>query len=178
LEYPFTFWQWGSSSYSSIPKAGASASELFAHLTKVISFNSYYSDKAIKDLEPAFYQFCTELGYYGFNYNSPRVKRLLKTIANPSNTFFAPKDTPLKFKPQVMEDILSWLQREGNKIIYIYGELDPWSASAVNVNGNTNALKIVKEGASHEVSIKDLSSAEKKLLFSALKKWLELEVPQ
>ncbi len=171
LEYPFTFWQWGNSNCDSIPQAGASPEELFKHFVKVIPFKSYYSDESIKSSEPAFYQFCTELGYYGYNYNPPEVKKLLKAVPHPTNTFFGPKDVSLTFKPQVMRDVNDWLQNWGNNIIYIYGGLDPWSATGVVLTGKANALKIVKKNGNHRTRIRNLSKENREKVFSTLEKW-------
>ena len=171
LEYPFTFWQWGNSSCDSIPQAGASPEELFRHFVKVIPFKSYYSDKSIKSFEPAFYQFFTELGYYGYNYNPPEVKNFLKVLVHPTNASFAPKGVLLKFKPEVMKDINNWLQNYGNNIIYIYGGLDPWSATGVVLTGKTNALKIVKKNGNHRTRIRNLSKKDREKVFSTLEKW-------
>ena len=171
LEYPFTFWQWGNSNCDSIPRAGASPEELFKHFVKVIPFKSYYSDESIKSSEPAFYQFFTELGYYDYDYNPPEVKKLLKAVPHPTNAFFVPKGVSLKFKPEVMKDINDWLQNYGNNIIYIYGGLDPWSATGVVLKGKTNALKIVKKNGNHRTRIRNLSIEDREKVLFTLEKW-------
>ena len=50
-----------------------------------------------------------------------------------------PKDADLTFDPTFMEDISKWLLTQGNNIIYIYGENDPWSAPHLEYLGATNA---------------------------------------
>jgi hypothetical protein len=122
--------------------------------------------------EPVFYQFYTELGYYRLV--TDHLQGLLITLPNISYSFFAPQGVSLNFDPAVMQDVLQWLQTEGNNIIYIYGELDPWTAGAVELTGQTNALKIVQPGANHYINIVDLD--EKALVYSTLESWLGVQI--
>ena len=52
----------------------------------------------------------------------------------------------------------------------IYGGADPWTGGAIELPGQTNALKITKPGASHRVRIADL--AERDLVMTRLGEWL------
>jgi ABC-type sugar transport system substrate-binding protein len=69
-----------------------------------------------------------------------------------------------------MSDVINWLQTYGNNIIYIYGSNDPWSAGAIESIGSTNAIKIVKAGANHSISISD--QEEKELVYSIINQWI------
>ena len=80
----------------------------------------------------------------------------------------------MNFNPAIMLDVLNWLETDGNNIIYIYGELDPWTAGAVEPSGQTNALKIVQADANHSITIVDLD--EKALVYSTLESWLGIEI--
>jgi hypothetical protein len=102
------------------------------------------------------------------------LKGLLVTDPEPSYSFFAPKNTGLVFRPEVMEDIEDWLQTEGNNIIYIYGALDPWTAAAIELTGATNAIKIVQDDADHMVRIETLDDPN--IVYSSLEEWLEEDI--
>ena len=80
----------------------------------------------------------------------------------------------MTYNPDVMQDIIQWLQREGNNIIYIYGGNDPWTAGAIEHTGSTNAIRIVQNGEDHGVKIPDLDNQQ--LVIDALEEWLEVEV--
>lgn len=177
LEYPFSFWQWAGLPPDSIPAADATPEKLFRHLTKVVGLRGVYSDRGIKNLEPAFYQFFTELGYYGFSYNSRRVRNKLTVLRHPSNIYFLPKDVTPRFHPEVMADVRSWLQYHGNHIIYIYGEQDPWGATGIQLIGRTDALKLVQKAGNHRACLKTLSESQRSEVEAALQKWLGIPIP-
>lgn len=170
LEYPFSFWQYHKIDCDLIPEDGATVDEILEHLNKVVSFSSY-SDHALNSA--SMYQFSTELGYYG--YVQKNVKDLLSSD-NYSNTIFAPQDVDLTFKPERMQDINKWLQENGNNFIYIYGELDPWSASQVEVSEKTNALKMILKGGNHYTFINSFPDGEKEIVLSTLEKWLGVKI--
>jgi len=170
-EYAFSFWQVSDHDTSQIPDSSSSALELFTHIEEA-GFMPFYSDEYMNFYQPVFYQFYTEMGYYRLI--TDHLQGLLLTLPNPSYSFFAPSGAALNFNPAVMQDILQWLQTEGNNIIYIYGELDPWTAGAVEPTAQTNAIKIVQAGANHYIDIADLD--QKTLVYSTLESWLGIDI--
>ena len=173
LEYPFSFWQWGGVSCALIPDLESTPKEVYAHLSKVVS-PYYYGTKGIADYEPSFYQHLTELGYYGFP--KDHLEDLLAAVPNPSNADFAPANVPLPFDSAFVPEVLTWLAAEGNNIIYVYGELDTWTACAVPPSDQTNAVYCIAKGADHTARIRHLSDAQKKAVYQALEEWVGVEV--
>ena len=171
LEYPFSFWQWGKSSCDKIPGKNATVKQLFNELNKVTGFK-LFSDKDGKYYQPLFYQSFTELGYYNFYYNSPEVIRLIKAKPIESYKDFLPKNTKVKYHPEVLQNINSWLQTKGNNIIYVNGGNDPWSNGAgIKLKGATNSKVFMNPAGTHATRIKDLPTAEKKEAKSLLSDW-------
>ncbi len=171
LEYPFSFWQFGNGDCSVIPPENAGAQEIVEYFTSVILY-PFYSDYYMELFAPATYQAYTENGNYG--YITEHVSDLLISVQNPTLKIFGPKDVEMVYNPAVMPDMISWLQSEGDNIIYIYGGNDPWTAAAIELTGQTNAIKIVQEGANHGVDIADLT--EKNLVINTLEEWLGVDV--
>ena len=171
-EYAFSFWQVTPGDPTSIPDSSASAQELYQHIEDG-GYLPYYSDPYVTFYEPVYYQAYTELGWYKLVVD--HLQDLLVTYKQPSYSYMAPRNVPLNFDPQVMPDILQWLQTEGNNIIYIYGGNDPWTAGAVELTGQTNAVKIVQPGANHYINIADLE--ERDLVYTTLSQWLDMEIP-
>ncbi len=173
LEYPFSFWQFGSIGSDAIPSKGASPKEMFNSLKRVVPIR-FFSDSGASIFEPFFYQSTTEIGYYG--YDIAHLKDLLTTGSDYCYTLFAPKGVEVEFDAEVMRDVHSWLTNEGNNIIYLYGEVDPWSASAVEPAEKTNALMMVKKGGSHRIRIRDFKGKEREAILSALEEWLDVTI--
>jgi len=170
LEYPCAFWQYGSLT-SSIPSLDVPADSMLRHLDKVASLR-YYSDQGIKAFHPFQYQAYTEIGYYGYDITD--FKGLLTAVTNPTNVILAPQNVELKFNPATMYNIYTWLRDNGSNIIYIYGEKDLWSATAMELSGKTNSIKMVHKGGCHRARIRDLSPEQKATISSALQQWLNL----
>ncbi len=173
LEYPFTFWQWKNLPCDSIPTREASAAKLFDHLQKVIPFNTYYGKKEVLATQPAYYQFFTELGYYGYAYNEPEVLKNLQAVKHPSNLVFTPRAVRIVFHPELMEKVIPWLQSRGRRIIYLYGGQDPWSATGIELTGKVEAFKFVKPDGNHRTRIADLPEKEQENILTLLRQWLE-----
>ena len=61
-------------------------------------------------------------------------------------------------------------------MLFIYGEWDPWSASAFEVPNKPNFLKIVKPKGSHNTRIANLPKEQKQQVKETLEKWLDMKV--
>jgi hypothetical protein len=174
LEYPFAFWQWQMESCDDIPDSTSSLQLIMEHFMNVSS-PVYFSDDGIARYEPFFHQALNEIGYY--SYNLTPFADLLEQVTDGSFAFNAPPGTKPDFNPSVMRDVSDWILEYGDNMIFIYGESDPWSASAVELNGNTNSLLITKSGGSHTTRIRDLSKRDKMMIKDKLEKWLNLRIP-
>jgi len=75
-----------------------------------------------------------------------------------------------------MQEVNQWINNHGNNMLFIYGELDPWSASAVQLNGKTNALKMVKKGGDHRTRINSFEGDEKEKILLTLENWLDVQI--
>ena len=160
FEYSFAFWQWGYSSCEDIPEPTASPDSLFSHLVNVSSFD-YFDSLSSSYYEPFYYQAYTEIGYYG--YETEDFSDLLIDIEDDvaSSIFFAPENVNLDFNKALMFDVNQFIRSHGNNMLYIYGENDTWSATAVDIGDKTNAVKMVKEGGSHRTRISSFVGEEK-----------------
>lgn len=171
LEYPFSFWQYGSGNCEQIPGSGSSVSAIYYALNSVVGFD-YYSQEEMDKYYPAYYHMLTECGYYGFV--TDHISDLLTTDDHYSNDIFAPSGVDLTFNAGVMPSVISWLQNQGDHIIYIYGANDPWGAAAIELNGSASALKIVQPGENHNVQLSDLDDIQE--VYDSLESWLDVPV--
>lgn len=171
LEYPFSFWQWGHGVCDSIPLANAKPERLLQELVDNVPLK-YYTEKGIRASEAFFYQAYTELGFY--EYNPEPFKNYLPQKEYP-NSLFAPHNAQLTFNPKTKEKVINYLNTSGNNIIYIYGELDPWSATAFTPNDKTNALKIVKPKGSHATRILNMAPGQQQKIYSTLESWIGIK---
>ncbi|MCP4725115.1 MAG: hypothetical protein GY863_08770, partial [bacterium] len=168
--YPFSFWQ-GKKNPDSIPDSTSTDIELIDHLSSIVSFSTY-SVSTLNSDAPLIYQAITEFGYHGFPIE--HLKGLLTALPNPEYSIFAPKDAEAEFNPEIMKNVLNYLENEGDNIIYLYGEYDPWTSCAVEPDKELDALKIIVSGVSHKFDIDDLPEGDKAALYSKLEDWLSI----
>ncbi len=173
VEYPFAFWQYGSGDCGPIPAESASDLELFDHLVGVSPL-SFYAAAGYSYCRPLFYQAYTEIGYcpYWFDH----LGSLLEAVPDPSYRSFAPQGVDMKFRSEVMAAVVPWLRNQGERIIYIYGGNDPWTAAALDPAPGLDALQLVQPGANHGVKIRDLD--QQGAVIAALERWLEIDIDE
>lgn len=175
LEYPFSFWQWGHSC-ELIPEGKAPLDSVIHHFLKVSDLD-FFSDESMGNYASHYYQAGTEMGYY--SYNTAPFKGLLRALPeqpNPSAVFM-PDKMPMRFDGVLPRRVHDWLQTEGNRFIYINGNSDTWSATAVRPSGMTDAVFFFMPKTDHAgARIKNMSALDRQRLVSTLEAWLDLEI--
>jgi pimeloyl-ACP methyl ester carboxylesterase len=174
LEYPYAFWQGGINA-SEIPAPDASAETLANHYNRVGTLR-YYGDQGKRQFEAFQYQAFTEIGYY--NYDITDFKSFLKHNPEPTNLDICPDGTKekIRFNPVTMDFVFHALQYKASNIIFIYGELDAWAATQMQLIGRTNSLKFVVPGAHHGARISALPPDERTRAYTTLESWLDLKL--
>lgn len=170
MEYPFSFWQWGYVKCENIPDESATAASVFAHLQMLINFRTY-SDEALEPFIPFYVQAYNEIGYY--NYDITYLKPYLKYTQDATNEVLVPAQYTPDYDNTLMFNVINYLEHEANNVLYIYGELDTWSACQVPVTGLTNSVKFLQEGGHHTANIRSLSDKQKKIASEKLSEWLD-----
>jgi hypothetical protein len=172
LEYGYIFWQYLRIYHCDlIPDSTVSNYDLFIHLQSVSDID-FLRDENCALFESVFYQFYTESGYYG--YVTDHLDDLLIMVDDPTFEFMAPAGVPLVFDPAVMADIKLWLETEGQNIIFIYGQNDPLTATAITPASNTNSFRIVQLAGNHLLFIEDLTHRD--LVVDSLSSWLGVSI--
>lgn len=172
LEYSFAFWQWGTSC-ETIPLKDSPAQILFLHWKMVNPF-TFFDEEDIEKTRPFFYQAMTEIGMYG--YQVKPFSKYLKDTSNITFTFALPEHHKVKYHPDTMKDIDSWIKGSGNNILYIYGQNDAWSSTAVDPGNQTNAVRMFNPGGSHASRISSFPVEMQDSIFTVLEKWLDVDL--
>lgn len=174
LEYPFALWQWGTLTHE-IPSESSSRSECFEHLMKVSS-PSYFEINDMEKYKSFFVQAARELGYYGYDTRPFRDYLAIKSAKNYIYKIFLPEDLSVKYNKKTAKKVRQFIQSTDARILFIYGEWDPWSSTAFEVPDKANFLKIVKPGGSHSTRINNLPENQKQAVKAKLEAWLNLPV--
>ncbi len=170
--YEWEFFQRHVFGVSDIPAADAPDAAMVAHLAQVVRL--HFDSDVLRDYFSAYiYQALTELGYPHID-----VDHLADLLDEESldvhEVYGFPPDLELQYRPDVIPDVLQWIQTQGDGIILLYGGLDPWAGGAVELTGATDALEIVQPGADHGVTIDGLDRRDEVL--AKLSEWLGMQV--
>ena len=172
-EYPFAFWQWGTTDCNTIPGPRSSAKDAVKHLDEVAGFD-FFSNESKPDMQPFFYQALTEIGMYGYDFSIFDGK--ITSCTDNTFMFFMPENTDTTYNYSTMRNVDEWIKTDAENVIWLYGEYDPWSASAARAEGNSKVLKVVKPEGSHLTRIRNLPQNQRNEVFNTLEKWLDAEV--
>jgi len=151
LEYPFSFWQIGFTSCDKIP-TNKNVDDYLEHLLTGVGGIEYISDKFINQWSAHLYMAKTEQGYYGYDLK-PYAKYLQHWKGEDPTAALVPDSIPYKpFDSTITLNVLRWLEKNGNNILYIHGGIDTWSACRVIPSAHVNAKSFIIPGANHFVA--------------------------
>ena len=171
LEYSFSIWQWGTP-VDQIPAITASDDELFKHLL-AISEPSYFEEEGANT--SFFVQAARELGYYGYDIRPFKKYLIIKTSEDYLKRLMLPEELGnMKFDKTLSRKIIHFLKKNDPRMIFIYGQNDPWTAAGVTwLKGKKNIHVFVQPNGSHLARIGTLPQKEKEEAIELIKEWLE-----
>lgn len=171
LEYPFALWQWGTKT-SLIPPLSSDTETLFKHLMR-ISSPDYFSEG--QPTLSFFVQAARELGYYGYDTKPFRKYLTIQSSEGYLDRIMLPKELvgKIEFDPSLYHKIYNYLKENDPKLICIYGEVDPWSATHVPVfKGKINEQVYFQPGGSHLSRISNMPEEIREKIMNQIRKWL------
>lgn len=171
LEYPFSIWQWGTPT-SRIPSPASDTPTLFNHLADIAGPDYFAEDQPNISF---FVQAARELGYYGYD-TKPFAKYLtIQSGQDYLNRIMLPRELvgKVEYRPELYQKVYNFLKDNDPKMIFIYGEIDPWSATHVPVfKGKVNEQVYIQPGGSHTARISNMSEEMKEKILTQINKWL------
>jgi len=174
LEYPFALWQWGTP-VSTIPSLTADNQTWFSNFMEVASPDYFtYPNR----FQPFDVQASRELGYYGYSLKPIKKWTSLKSTKGYLKEIMLPDSVRgYDFDPTLYKRTVKFLKEEDPTHIFIYGEIDPWSASGVctwlNCKKKENMRVYVQPRGSHRARIGNMPADMKEEIIQRLTKWLQ-----
>ena len=166
VEMPFVFWQYGQQFHCrSLPATTAPTAELYRWLDRTANFDAY-TDQGIGRSLPYYYQAGTQFGYPTF----PERGLDLKFAGQFRARDFVPRSIPMTYQPGVMADVDTWVRTTGTRMMFVYGENDPWSAEAFHPSA-LDSFRYTVPGGNHNVDIRDLPAQQRAAAESNIRRW-------
>jgi hypothetical protein len=173
LDLVWAFWQYHLlKDCGDVPAATASTDELYTFIDEISGFSAY-TDQGLETYTPYYYQAGTELGAPTFE--TPHLDGLLRYpgIYNPRN--YVPRDIPMRFKPGAMRDVDRWVRHDANRMLFVYGENDPWGAEPFRLGkGARDSYVFTAPGGNHGSNIAQLTADEKAKATAQVQKWADV----
>jgi len=166
LEYSFAFWQWGYATCSEIPVRDGNPEDVIRHMNTVGGFD-YFADEFVREYRPFFYQAYTEMGYYGYDLDEFRC--CLNYVTDPGFSFTLPENVNHSFQGDLLLKVDNYVKKDAKNFIFIYGEYDTWSATAVDPGNNPGCYVFYKKKGSHRTRIKNMSENQQEEITRLLK---------
>jgi hypothetical protein len=173
IETYFAFWQYDAPSRctQSIPDTTASDEDLLATLDNEVGLISF-SDPGINGYAAYYYQAALELGW-----PQPYEAHLGSLIHYPgtdTGDVYSPPGIPFIHRPQAMVDIQDWVSFQGQRLMFVYGSLDPWTAAAYAPGNAQDSYFYLVPGGNHGARIVQLPSDQQQAARATLNRWMGL----
>jgi len=171
LEYSFAFWQWGTS-VDSIPSGAVKVEELYKHLIDVVGYG-FFEEQSVASLQPYFWAALTEQGIYG--YETAPFKTYLNTEEIYKFDWAFPEGISKTYNLKPMQDIKTFLDTSAQDMLFIYGEYDSWSATAVELTEDASkraVYKYINPKGSHTTRINSFKPETKQEIYTIIDGWL------
>ena len=123
-------------------------------------------------------QAARELGYYGY-YTKPFKKYLsIKTAKGYLKRLMVPKGAEnVKFSPALYNHTVDFLTKDDPKMVYIYGDIDPWGASGIYglpfTKNKKNLHVYMCPGGSHKARILSFPEPTRQEIINLISGWLK-----
>ena len=171
LEYAFSFWQWGKPA-SEIPTLEKGDEAIFKYF--MASCDPSYFSRGNR-LDSFSVQAVKDFGYYGYN-----VEPFKKYIKEPLQDYYkkimlSEEWYDVEFDGSVHRKVVDFLTENDPKMIYIYGEWDPWTANGVTWLRDRNKKNIrifIEPDGSHKARIGTMPEETKKEILDLLQEWV------
>jgi hypothetical protein len=174
LELPFVFWQYtGAANCPTIPQRGASAQAIANFINTTVGFDGF-TNGTLDYYKPFYYQAAVEFGMAQID--ERRVAPLLQYPGQDVVANYPPFGVAKVFDPVPMLLVEDWVRLHGQRMIFVYGANDPWSAAqyAPATANDSYRYVITGELGNHGARLTRLPQPEQDAAFAKLRSWLGL----
>ncbi|MGW1891530.1 S28 family serine protease [Streptomyces sp. NPDC002004] len=170
LDLVWGFWQYQpESACADVPDARTVSDQaLFDYVDQVGGWSSY-ADQGLEQYTPYYYQAGTQLG--SPTIRQPWLGKLSRYGYQPPRNF-VPRSIPMTFHPSAMRDVDSWVRHHATRMLYVYGQDDPWGAERFRLGrGVRDSHVFTAPHANHGANVAALVPAERDFATSRIQEW-------
>jgi hypothetical protein len=175
IELAFAMWQYTSPDdpvhgCAAIPPPTASPTEMLAFLTYHSSPAALGGDASLTLYRPYYHQAAGQLGF-----PAPFEAGLEDLLQYPGTDVaatFLPPGTAPAYDATAMPDVRDWVATEGARMMFVYGEFDPWSTQMYVPSFARDVVRYVDLAGNHAAKLRTLEPADRAAATAKLEGWL------
>ncbi|MEU4428771.1 S28 family serine protease [Actinoplanes sp. NPDC024001] len=171
LDTVWAFWQYSDAAdCAAAPEAATATDEqLYAWIDAAAGW-SFYTDQALEYYWPYYYQAASQLGWPSLRFEHLRGLRNHPGLYTANSSL--PPELRRKHNPVPMIDIDLWVRTASQRMLFVYGENDPWGAERFTPSRRDSAL-YVAPGANHGANISRLAPQDAAAATAMLRRWAD-----
>jgi len=134
----------------------------------LVSPPSDNDDAQVAAFDAYYYQAYAQLGYpdTGATYLDPYIQ-----FADAAYDGSLPTAVPTYDGGAAMRDIDQWVRTEGARLLFVYGEWDPWTGGRFDLGQATDSVSLTQPRGSHGARISRLDDADQATAHARLADW-------
>ncbi|GGU05842.1 S28 family serine protease [Streptomyces coeruleorubidus] len=172
LDYVWGFWQYSQlKDCDQIPADAKNATddEIWDSVDTIAGFSAY-ADQGLTTYTPYYYQAGTQLGAPTIGFPHIEKQYIRYGYQPPRN--FVPRDIPMRFQPQAMRDVDTWVRHNARHMLFVNGQNDPWSAEPFRLGkGAKDSYVFTAPGMNHGANVAGLVPEQKALATARILDW-------
>ncbi|MCF3123315.1 aminopeptidase [Streptomyces arenae] len=174
LDQVWNFWQSGTEAdCASVPDAKKATDDQLYAWSKGHGLSVYHDEElGINGLGPYYRQAATQLGWADLKFKHLKGVRHYPGLYQPNSVL--PAAMRGTYSNRTIADVDRWVRTRGQRMMFIYGENDPWSAERFTPS-HRDSYRYEVPGANHGASIAKLPAAEQAEAVATIKRWADVK---
>jgi hypothetical protein len=165
----WTFWQYrGITFCGAVPRVTASDDAMWRFLEDT-SPPSDSDDSTVGAFDAYVYQAYAQLGFPDGCCDAYLKPFLIYTDADYAGAF--PTAQPAYDGGAAMHDIDDFVQHSGDRLVFVYGEWDPWSGGSFSLGNAQESLELVEAQGTHDSDLVHLAAGDRQAAFDLIARW-------
>ncbi|MEV6400420.1 S28 family serine protease [Streptomyces sp. NPDC051907] len=170
LDQVWNFWQSGDAAdCTGVPDARAASDDALYTWSKAHGLR-LYRDQTLGEhgTGPYYRQAATQLGWADLAFAHLRDVRRHQDLYQPNSLL--PAAMRGSYDPTAIADVDRWVRTRGERMMFVYGQNDPWSAEQFTPSRH-DSHRFVAPGANHTASLASLPAGRRGQAVATIKRW-------
>jgi PS-10 peptidase S37 len=167
----WSFWQYYGEEYcGTVPPIDSTSDDLYTFLG-MISPVSSSDDEGDAEFEAYDYQAYLQLGYP--DDGTDDYLKSLEIYGDADYTGYLPRGVamPTYDDGAAMQDVADWVAGHGDRLLFAYGQWDPWSGGMYTLGSAADASIDVEPTGTHDSDFEHMASSDEASAFAMLQSW-------